>query len=253
MKLGLIGYPLKNTFSKNYFENKFRHLNWEQASYTNFPIETVELFKELLENEMGLNGLNVTIPYKEKIIPLLDEVDPIAIEIGAVNCIQFIKKEQHTILKGYNTDAFGFEQSLLNWLPQTSPNTALVFGNGGAAKAVIYVLKKLGFSVQLVGRTADPNKQKISYADLNKGHFEKHFLLVNCTPIGMSPNDQDLLPIPYEFISDQHYCYDLIYLPEKTAFLTVSEQQGAHIKNGLEMLHLQADKAFEIWQSGQPL
>lgn len=249
MHLGLIGFPLKNTFSKNYFESKFSQLHLIDATYANFSIESLELFPALLNNYPELNGLNVTIPFKEKICQYLDEVTPTAAEIGAVNCIQFIKKETRTKLIGHNTDAFGFEQSLKHWLPDSMPKSAMVFGNGGAAKAVVYVLKKLGFSIQLVGRTADSLSQKMSYTDLNKSHFDKHFLLVNCTPVGMSPNDKELLPIPYEFIHDQHCCYDLIYLPEKTPFLEKSALQGAQIKNGLEMLHLQADKAFEIWQS----
>jgi shikimate dehydrogenase len=247
MKVGLIGYPIKNTFSQNYFESKFKQLQMKDASYCNFPLETIELFPALLHTHPALNGLNVTIPYKEKIIPYLNELSPAAAAIGAVNCIEFKKIQEQTILVGHNTDAYGFEQSLKNWLPIQFTKTALVFGNGGAAKAVCYVLKKLGFDLLLVGRQSDPSQQKISYNELTAAHFKQYQLLVNCTPVGMSPNETTLLPIPYQYINCQHSCYDLIYLPAQTPFLKASAANGATVKNGLEMLHLQADAAFAIW------
>jgi len=249
MHFGLIGFPLKNTFSKQYFENKFEALKIEAATYSNFPLESIDLFEDLLRQNQDLNGLNVTIPYKEKIIPYLTEIDAVAKEIGAVNCIKIKNKAQEKELIGYNTDAFGFEYSLVNWIPKNIQKNALVFGMGGAAKAVIYTLTKLGFSIQLVGRTADASTGKISYDELTEAHFKTATLLVNCSPVGMSPNDQALLPIPYQYITPAHFCYDLIYLPAQTLFLKSSAAQGACIKNGLEMLEKQADKAFEIWQN----
>lgn len=248
MQLGLIGFPLKNGFSKAYFENKFRELNMLDSRYENYPFENVNEFKNLLENHSNLNGLNVTIPHKQNIIPNLNELDKTAEEIGAVNCIKITKnKNGETHLKGYNTDAFGFEQSLQNFLKNEKPESAIVIGIGGAAKAVIYILKKLGIQVILVGRTSNQNEGKLAYEDLSENHFITSQLIVNCSPVGMHPNPENLVPIPYEFVNENHYCFDLIYNPDETRFLEECRLKGAKTKNGLEMLHAQAERAFEIW------
>jgi shikimate dehydrogenase len=248
MQLGLIGFPLKNGFSKAYFENKFRELNMLDSRYENYPFENVNEFKNLLENHPDLNGLSVTIPHKQNIISYINELDQTAEEIGAVNCIKITKKENGVMqLKGYNTDAFGFEQSLLSFLDNYKPQSAIIIGIGGAAKAVIYILKKLGIQVILVGRMSNQNEGKIAYEDLSENHFKTSQLIVNCSPVGMHPNPENLLPIPYEFVNENHYCFDLIYNPDETRFLEECRLKGAKTKNGLEMLNAQAERAFEIW------
>ena len=248
MQLGLIGFPLKNGFSKAYFENKFHELNMLDSRYDNYPFENINEFKNLLENHPNLNGLSVTIPHKQNIISYLNELDQTAEEIGAVNCIKITKKENGVRqLKGYNTDAFGFEQSLLSFLDNYKPQSAIVIGIGGAAKAVIYILKKLGIQVTLVGRTSNQNEGKIAYEDVVENQFKTSQLIVNCSPVGMHPNPENLVPIPYEFVNENHYCFDLIYNPNETRFLEECRLKGAKTKNGLEMLHAQAERAFEIW------
>lgn len=248
MQLGLIGFPLKNGFSKAFFEKKFQELNMPGSHYENYPIENVFNFPEFLKTNSNLNGLSVTIPHKQNIIQFLNELDPNAKEIGAVNCIKIKQnKNGETQLKGYNTDAFGFEISLLNFLPNPLPKSALVLGYGGAAKAIVYTLKKIGIDVILVGRASNQNESKIAYSDLTENHFKSNQLIVNCSPIGMHPMPENLVPIPYEFIKENHYCYDLIYNPDETRFLEACRLKGAKTKNGLEMLHAQAERAFEIW------
>ena len=248
MQLGLIGFPLKNGFSKAYFENKFRALNMENSSYENYPIEDILDFPTFLKAHPNLNGLSCTIPHKQNIISFLNETDETAAKIGAVNCIKISKDSNgNSYLKGYNTDAYGFEVSLKNFLQQTHPQSALVLGIGGAAKAIIYTLQKLGIHCTLVGREHSATQNKITYSNLNQAHFEQHQLIVNCSPVGMHPNPENLVPIPYELINENHFCYDLIYNPDETRFLEACRLRGAKTKNGLEMLHAQAEMAFDIW------
>ena len=241
-QFGLIGYPLSHSFSKKYFEEKFQKLQVTNYRYDTFPLENINQFPALLEREKELLGLSVTIPHKETVIPFLDELDETAKEIGAVNCIKITKGK----LKGYNTDAFGFKQSLRPFL-DVNHTKALVFGTGGASKAVAYVLKNLNIDVWFVTRTKNENTpNSFTYEKLNEGIISACKLLVNTTPVGMYPNT-DYLPLPYSAITSQHLVYDLIYNPAETLFLMKAKEQGALISNGYNMLCFQADEAWKIW------
>ena len=241
-QFGLIGYPLSHSFSKGYFSEKFQKESIFDCQYDIFPLEKIEDFVELCAQHKNIVGLNVTIPYKEKIIPFLDELDDEAKAIGAVNTIKFTNGK----MIGYNTDCFGFEMSLKPLL-KAHHNSALILGTGGASKAVEYVLKKLGISFQYVSRTK--SSTSISYNDLNSFIIQHSTLIINSTPIGMYPN-VDIAPnIPYDAITNQHLLYDLIYNPAETQFLTKGKIRGAQTKNGLEMLYLQAERSWEIWNS----
>ena len=241
-QFGLIGYPLSHSFSKGYFAEKFAKENIVDCKYDVFPLEKIEDFVELCNDKKNLIGLNVTIPYKEKIIPFLDELDETAANIGAVNTIKFSNGKKI----GYNSDAYGFEMSLKPLLKQHHTK-ALILGTGGASKAVEYVLKKLGITFQYVSRTK--NDKAISYEELNEAIIQHSKLIINTTPIGMYPNVEDAPTIPYNFITDKYLLYDLIYNPEETLFLKKGKEKGAQTKNGLEMLYLQAERSWEIWNS----
>jgi shikimate dehydrogenase len=241
-QFGLIGFPLSHSFSKGYFTEKFQKEKITDCQYDVFPLEKIEDFTELCEQHKNLTGLNVTIPYKEKIIPFLDELNEDAIEIGAVNTIKFIDGKKI----GYNTDCYGFEMSLKPLL-KAHQTSALILGTGGASKAVEYVLKKLGISFQYVSR--NKSEQSISYDELNENIVSSSSVIVNCTPLGMYPNVEIAPKIPYNFITNNHLLYDLIYNPEETLFLKEGKLRGAQTKNGLEMLYLQAEKSWEIWNS----
>jgi shikimate dehydrogenase len=244
MKLfGLIGYPLGHSFSEKFFTEKFQKENIH-ACYKLFPIENIQLFHEILEKNPTIEGLNVTIPYKEQIVPYLDELDKTAAEIGAVNVIKIKKDVNQVKLIGYNSDIIGFEQSIRPLLTEHHKK-ALILGTGGASKGVAYVLKKLNIDYTFVSR--NKNVDCFTYEELNKEIINSHTLIVNCSPIGTYPNTQVCPNIPYEGLSKQHLLYDLIYNPEKTLFLKKGEMEGATIKNGLEMLHKQAISAWEIW------
>lgn len=243
---GLIGYPLEHSFSPSFFSKKFEKENIN-ARYDLFPIEDISDFPKILKNYPGLEGLNVTIPYKESIIPYLDDTSKEAKEIEAVNTIKITKKNSRSFLKGFNTDVFGFYESLVNFLPTTTNIKALILGTGGAAKAVAWVLKKEGIRYNTVSRQSTLGD--LNYNDLTGEIIKDHKLIINTTPLGMHPNTGQAPPIPYQHLTSHHFCYDLIYNPEKTTFLKESENQGAAIKNGLEMLQLQAEKSWEIWNS----
>lgn len=244
MKLfGLIGYPLGHSFSEKFFTEKFQKENIH-ACYKLFPIENIQLFHEILEKNPTIEGLNVTIPYKEQIVPYLDELNKTAAEIGAVNVIKIKKDVNQVKLIGYNSDIIGFEQSIRPLLTEHHKK-ALILGTGGASKGVAYVLKKLNIDYTFVSR--NKNVDCFTYEELNKEIINSHTLIVNCSPIGTYPNTEVCPNIPYEGLSKQHLLYDLIYNPEKTLFLKKGEMEGATIKNGLEMLHKQAISAWEIW------
>lgn len=237
---GLIGYPLSHSFSKGFFAEKFQQEGIQQCVYENFPLPTIADFPGLLQSQPDLNGLNVTIPYKEAVMPFLDELSPAAASIKAVNCIRF-----HDGRKiGYNTDVIGFKKSLLPFL-QPHHTRALVLGTGGAAKAVMYVLKELGIAYTLVSRTAGDGV--VTYDSLDAAMMAAHTLIVNTSPLGMYPAIDKAPPLLYECLSSQHLLYDLIYNPEKTLFLQKGEARGAAIKNGHEMLILQAEASWDIW------
>ena len=240
-KFGLIGKDISYSFSKKYFTEKFAQDLYEDCSYENFDILNIEDFPSILKNNPNLKGLNVTIPYKESIIPYLDTVSDKAFQIGAVNVIRFTKKGN---LKGYNSDWFGFKKSLEPLL-QAHHKKALILGTGGAAKAVAFALEQLGITYSFVSREANPNT--IDYSLINATTFDNHQIIINCTPVGTSPNTKEFPPMPYTYFSNQHIAFDLIYNPEETEFLKKAKKQGAIIKNGYEMLIYQAEKAWKIW------
>ena len=241
MKLfGLIGFPLSHSFSPAYFNAKFETENIA-AAYQLFPISNISQFPQLIAENPDLAGLNVTIPYKEAIIPFMDELSEEAAEIGAVNTIQ-IKEGK---LFGHNTDVSGFEHTLD--LLEVSNGKALIFGIGGASKAIQFAFKKKGIPFNLVSRSK--KEGFLTYEKLTAEDIEAHSILVNCTPVGIFPNIADFLPIPYSAFTGNHIAIDLVYNPETTQFLSKAEAQGARIMNGLPMLHRQAQKAWELWQA----
>lgn len=241
MRFGLLGRNISYSFSKGHFTDKFKDPVFEGYTYENFDIEDINYFTELIKNNPDLRGLNVTIPYKEAILPFLDKLSKKATAIGAVNTIKFTKKGK---LKGYNTDHYGFKKSLEPLL-QPHHTKALILGTGGAAKGVAFALEELGILYTFVSRE---NKEKtIRYDLLNETVFENHTIIINTTPLGTSPNTANFPDIPYEFFTEKHIAYDLIYNPAETVFLKKAKKRGAQTKNGLEMLILQAEKAWRIW------
>ncbi len=240
---GLLGKNIAYSFSENYFSEKFKSENLP-FKYQNFDIPTISELPILLNDKIeNLIGFNVTIPYKEKIVNYLDDVDTIANEIGAVNTVKIV---DNTYLKGYNTDCYGFEKSLKPLLKPTHKK-ALILGTGGASKAIKFVLKKLNISFKEVSRT--PNSNQFSYTDITKNILNEYTIIINCTPVGTFPNTELAPKIPYLFLTKEHLLFDLIYNPKETLFLKNGKKQGATIKNGLEMLKLQAEKSFEIWMN----
>lgn len=243
-KFGLIGYPLTHSFSKKYFTEKFEAAQITDALYELFPLETIEALPQLLKANPDLVGLNVTIPYKEQVIPYLDEMDEKAKIIGAVNTITI----QNGKLKGYNTDYDGFKDSLTKWIgPNRMPEKALILGTGGASKAVKAVLDDLGIASCFVSRK--PDNAQLSYDEiiLSPHHLITSSLLINTTPLGMSPNTDALPDLPYDQLTKNHFLFDLVYNPLITAFIQKGIDKNCWVKNGLEMLHRQAEKAWEIW------
>lgn len=233
---GLIGKNIAYSFSESHFHDKFRKENITNSTYQLFDLKSISEVEELFQTK-ELKGFNVTIPYKEEIIPYLDELSPEAQKIGAVNCV----KIQNNKKIGFNTDAFGFENSLQPLL-EKHHQKALILGDGGAAKAVKFILTKLEIDYQSVTR-----KGELRFPDLDKEIISEHPLIINCTPVGTFPDLEASPDIPYQFITTSHLLYDLIYNPEKTKFLQLGEIKGAKIKNGYEMLVLQAEKSWEIW------
>ena len=244
IKFGIVGKNISYSFSKNYFTEKFKKLNLTNCSYINFDIPEIEEFPFLLYHKKDeFKGLNVTIPYKESILKYLDEIDPIAKKIGAVNTIKITQDE---LLIGYNTDTIGFVNSLKPLL-QKQHTKALILGTGGASKAIQYSLNQLDITYEIVSRT--PSEKTISYQDITQNLLDEHFLIINCTPLGTFPSIDNAPEIPYKFLTDKHLLYDLIYNPSETKFLKEGKKHGATIKNGLEMLEIQAEKSWEIWNS----
>lgn len=241
---GLIGYPLSHSFSKKYFTEKFEKAHITNCKYDLFPIANTNELHELLDAQPSLCGLNVTIPHKVNVMPYLNELDEAAAAIGAVNCISIKHNNQQKTLKGYNTDAYGFAESLKPLL-NDHHQKALIFGDGGAAKAVKYVLNQLDIPFTVVVRNPTPGT--ILYSAVNAEVLATHQLLINTTPLGMSPNLVTYPPIPYQFLTANHLAYDLVYNPEETAFLHMAKANGATTKNGLEMLYLQAERSWYIW------
>ena len=238
-RFGLLGKNISYSFSQGYFTQKFKDLGLTNHSYENFDIQNMEELKNVLAQD-NLKGLNVTIPYKQDVISYLDELDAKAEKIGAVNTIQFTKNG----LKGFNTDAYGFKKSLEPFLKPHHRN-ALILGTGGASKAVRFVLDELGIANTYVSRSK--KQGQYTYEELDKDIIKKNTLIINCTPLGTFPNVEAKPQIPYQYIGAKHLLYDLIYNPEKTAFLALGEANGATICNGLKMLEQQAEKAWKIW------
>jgi shikimate dehydrogenase len=238
-KFGLIGYPLSHSFSKKYFTEIFSKENID-AEYENYPIEQISMVRSLFTDPL-LEGINVTIPYKEAVIPYIDEVSEAVENIGACNCI--VVKNGKT--KGFNTDVVGFEKSMEKKLREVN-DKALVLGTGGAAKAVCYVLKQRSIPYLQVSRTNRPGI--ISYDEVTPEVLRGHRLVINTTPLGMYPKIDECPQLPYEALTADHYLYDLVYNPEKTLFLQKGEEQGAVIENGHDMLIIQANESRKIWK-----
>ncbi|SHJ05753.1 shikimate dehydrogenase [Tangfeifania diversioriginum] len=243
-KYGLIGYPLTHSFSKRFFTEKFEKEEIN-ATYENFEIESISWFPEIIKNNPGLIGLNVTIPYKEKVIPFLDELDEAAEKVGAVNTVRINRSKDTIFLKGYNTDTFGFEASLKPLL-KAHHTKALILGTGGASKAIKFVLNKLDISF-ISASIEELKKNEIRYEDIDQRMLEERLLIINATPLGTYPKTETFPPIPYEYISEKHLLFDLVYNPEETQFMKKGKEKGAAVKNGYEMLLQQALKSYEIW------
>jgi len=241
---GIIGKPLIHSFSPKYFNDLFGQLRLNEK-YLAFPLQKISEFPNLLIEQPDLKGLNVTIPYKETIMPFLDELDEIAQAVNAVNCI----KIKNGKLKGFNTDTIGFSITLKPLLKIQHHKNALILGTGGASKAIAFALKQMNIHYKFVSRTKKENN--FSYADLSREVIQQHTLIINTTPLGTSPQT-DLFPeIPYQFLTKEHLLYDLVYNPEQTKFLEKAITQGATIKNGHEMLIAQADASWEIWKKDE--
>ena len=246
-RFGLIGHPLGHSFSKAYFTEKFKKEGLI-CEYLNFDIEKISLIKQVIADHPDLKGLNVTIPYKEAILPYLDELDAEAAEVGAVNTVKVFPNGR---LKGYNTDILGIRATLRTALRQCGnhdeamANPALILGTGGASKAVQYVLRKNTIPFHVVSRTL--GKGDFTYKELNPENIKEHKLIINATPVGMAPHIEEAPSLPYEGITPQHILFDLIYNPEETLFLKHGRQHGANTINGLAMLHAQAEASWSIW------
>ena len=242
-RYGLIGYPLSHSFSQRYFTEKFAREGIADCAYSNFSIPSIEELPAVLADP-ELRGLNVTIPYKQQVIPFLTASSPVVEAIGACNCI----KIEDGVRTGYNTDVVGFERSLVKKLGDHH-RQALVLGTGGASKAVEWVLDQLGIVYRLVSRSPRPDTGDLGYDDLDAGLVACYTLIVNTTPVGMYPKVDDCPPLPYEALGPRHYLYDLIYNPDRTLFLRRGEARGAMVENGHEMLVLQAEESWRIWNS----
>lgn len=249
-QFGLIGYPLSHSFSQKFFTEKFLRENIVNAQYENFPIATIESFAALWKEHPSLEGLNVTIPYKKEVIAFLQHSSPVVQAIKACNCIRKFNNE----LYGYNTDVIGFEKSLLPFL-KAHHTHALILGTGGASAAVQWVLQKLNIQYQVVSRkskTIEENtelKASLSYDQLSNSIIESHTLIINTSPLGMFPNVNEAPPIAYDAITAQHHLYDLVYNPIETLFMKNGLAKGATVQNGLDMLHIQAEESWTIWNA----
>lgn len=240
-RFGLLGRNISYSFSKGYFTDKFNTEFFAGCTYENFDIPEISAFAELIKNNSDLKGMNVTIPYKESVIPFLDKLSKKAAQIGAVNTIKITKKGK---LKGYNTDYYGFKKSLEPLL-QSHHKKALILGTGGASKGVAFALDELSIPYTFVSREAKENA--INYDQINASTFDDYQIIINSTPVGTSPNIDVFPLIPYEFFTEKHIAFDLIYNPTETQFLKKAREKGAQIKNGLDMLIFQAEKAWAVW------
>lgn len=238
---GLVGRNISYSFSAGYFKKKFEKLKMDNVSYRNFDIDEIEELPYIIKNTTGLKGLNVTIPYKEEVLPLLDKLSKNAKIIGAVNTITVSKKGK---LKGYNTDYFGFKKSLKPLL-EKHHKKALILGTGGAAKAVAFALRKLKIEYDFVSRSG--NDEMYGYADLTKDIFNEYHIIINTSPVGTFPNVEECPELNYSLFTKKHIAYDLVYNPEETRFLRLAKENGAKTSNGYKMLVYQAERAWKIW------
>jgi shikimate dehydrogenase len=244
-RFGLVGNKLTHSFSAEYFARKFSSEGITNTVYELYPLKSVAEITELLSTQRDISGLNVTIPFKKLVIPLLDKISEQALQVGAVNCIKVIRNNGKIFLKGYNTDVYGFLTSFEPLL-QKHHTHALVLGNGGAASSVTYVLQKLGIKFLIVTRNPLSDNQ-ISYSQITPELVRKHTLIIQTTPLGMFPDIDTKPEIPYYALSDAHLLYDLVYNPEQTLFLNEGKKAGAQTKSGLQMLEMQAEKSWQIW------
>jgi shikimate dehydrogenase len=243
-KYGLIGYPLGHSFSISYFNQKFTD-EGINARYENFEIQSIDMLTEILDRNPNLRGLNVTIPYKEKVIEFLDSISPEARAIGAVNVIRVTHQGNKTLLKGFNSDVIGFTKSIEPMIDKKWHQKALILGTGGASKAINYGLKSLGLETVFVSRYERPGT--IQYDKITPEVVKEYNVIVNCTPVGMFPHTDECPPLPYEAMDHHTILYDLIYNPDQTLFMRRGAEYGADVKNGLEMLLLQAFVSWEFW------
>jgi shikimate dehydrogenase len=243
-KYGLIGYPLGHSFSISYFNQKFQDENID-AVYENYEIPSIDELPEVLSSNPELKGINVTIPYKEKVLPFLDSISPEARAIGAVNVIRVSHKGNKTLLKGYNSDVIGFTKSIEPMLDKKLHQKALILGTGGASKAIDYGLRNLGLETVFVSRYERPGT--IQYKNITPEVVKEYNVIINCTPIGMYPKTEVCPELPYEAMDSHTILYDLIYNPDETLFMKRGAEYGANVKNGLEMLLLQAFSSWEFW------
>lgn len=244
MTYGLVGKSLSHSFSKKYFEHKFAELGLKDAVFHNYELTSIDQFLPLIQQHPELKGLSVTLPYKEVVLPLLDSCSEEATQIGAVNCIHI----QNGKRIGYNTDVYGFSQSIKPFLDRHHER-ALILGTGGASKAVSYALKKLGVEIYFVSREHKKTANTFLYSEINEHVMQAFKLVVNTTPLGTSPNIHECPPLPYQHFSPQHMAFDLVYNPVQTLFLQQAAAKGSITVNGYSMLQLQADKSWEIWNS----
>ncbi len=244
-KFGLIGSTVSHSFSKSYFDEKFFREGLRDYHYDLYPLDSVDELKKLLDENPELYGLNVTIPYKEQVLKFLSDIDLNAKNIGAVNVI----KIQNGKLKGFNTDSDAFYETVEKWFPKITNAQALILGTGGSSKAVQQALRKLAIPFELVSREKGKTKHTYESLEKNGAPISDSPLIINTTPLGMTPNTNNFPPIDYELLTPQHYVYDLIYNPARTLFIQKAEMRGATVKNGLEMLQIQAEKAWAIWNN----
>jgi shikimate dehydrogenase len=240
VNFGLVGKDISYSFSRSYFKNKFEALCLTNHAYNNFDLQSISEFPAIFENTSNIQGVNVTIPYKEEVIQFLDDIDVAAKKIGAVNTIKFTKNG----MIGYNTDAYGFQKSIEPYL-KNHHKKALILGTGGASKAIAFVLEELGITFSFVSRSGKNNGFK--YQEITDDIISEHTLIINCSPVGTFPNVEEKPAIPYNSISKEHLLFDLIYNPEETVFLAAGKANGATICNGHKMLEFQAEKSWSIW------
>ncbi|MGY4383214.1 shikimate dehydrogenase [Pedobacter sp. UYP24] len=243
-KFGLIGFPLSHSFSKKFFTAKFENEAIADCQYELYPLANIGMLAGLINGDTELEGLNVTIPYKLEVLAIIDEIDEAARAVGAVNCIKIDRAGGVISLKGFNTDTYGFEESLKPLL-EPQHKKALILGDGGAAKAVKYVLSKLNIPFILVTRRQSDSS--ILYTDITPELMGEHTIIINTTPLGMSPDVISCPEIPYHELNSSHLVYDLVYNPEETTFLNKARINGSKVKNGLEMLYLQAERSWYLW------